>query len=289
VWIALATLALALLIGGGYLVRNLLLWVISSKETASNKPNPLPSVEPTKTEATKPTPTPTPAPTPSPNTVNEITNSVGMKFVLIPAGSFLMGSSDSDTSSGYYDNIPQHRVTFVKPFYIGRYKMTQGQCKTVMKSNPSSYKLGDNYPVNAIDWNVAQSLIRKLNELNDGYAYRLPSEAEWEYACRAGTTGEYAGDVKEMTKRGEIEYWLYPVGETKPNAWGLYDMHGNEEEWCADVWHYNYKGAPTDGSAWTSGGIQAWRVLRGGRSDERQEAKIIDPFGGLRVVAVPKQ
>ena len=113
-------------------------------------------------------------------------------------------------------------------------------------------------------WNDVQEFSKKLQQITRK-AYRLPSEAEWEYACRAGTKGDYAGDLEKMA-------WYYdnsggqthPVGQKEPNAFGLYDMYGNVWEWCEDVWHDNYKDAPVDGTAWTDGGNQNVRVVRGG-------------------------
>jgi formylglycine-generating enzyme required for sulfatase activity len=198
-------------------------------------------------------------PEPSPGTV--VKNSSGMEFAFVPAGSFQMGSDKGSSSEQ-----PVHQVTLARGFYMGRYEVTQAQWQKVMGSNPSSVKeCGENCPVDGVMWNDAQEFIKKLNAANDGYTYRLPSEAEWEYACRAGTTGDYAGDLNSMA-------WYHdnsndkpqPVGKKQPNAWGLYDMHGNAEEWAMDYFHDNYNGAPTDGSAWLDGGEQKYRVVRGG-------------------------
>jgi len=117
-----------------------------------------------------------------------------------------------------------------------------------------------------VSWNEAQDFINKLNDANDGYKYRLPSEAEWEYACRAGTTGDYyAPDVDDIGWYGDNSgKKTHPVGGKQPNAFGLYDMSGNVWEWCRDWYHDNYNAAPSDGSAWLSGGEQKYRVLRGG-------------------------
>jgi len=112
-----------------------------------------------------------------------VQNRYGIEMVLVPAGSFMMGSTN-----GGDDEKPVHQVTIAEPFYMGKYEVTQAQWQAVMGTNPSHFK-GDNSPVESVSWNDAQEFIRKLNETNDGYVYRLPSEAEWEYACRAGTTG----------------------------------------------------------------------------------------------------
>jgi formylglycine-generating enzyme required for sulfatase activity len=119
--------------------------------------------------------------------------------------------------------------------------------------------------VESVSWNDAQKFIERLNHTNDGYIYRLPTEAEWEYACRAGTTGDYAGNLNEMAWYSENSgYKSHAVGGKQPNAWGLADMHGNVWEWCQDWHHDTYHGAPSDGSAWLIGGEQKYRVVRGG-------------------------
>lgn len=188
-----------------------------------------------------------------------VKNSLGMELVLIPSGSFCMGSSNHGS-----DEKPVHEVTIKEGFYIGRYEVTQDLWQQVMGNNRSFFK-GAKLPVEQIAWDEAQSFINKLNERGDGFIYRLPSEAEWEYACRAGTTGDYAGDLNDMAwYLDNSEKGTHPVGLKKPNAFGLYDMHGNVWEWCQDTYHQNYKGAPTDGSAWVGGGEPNSRVLRGG-------------------------
>jgi formylglycine-generating enzyme required for sulfatase activity len=147
---------------------------------------------------------------------------------------------------------------------MGRTEVTQGQWQAVMGNNPSGFK-GQDLPVEQVSWLNAQEFIRKLNQLNDGYVYRLPTEAEWEYACRAGSTGDYAGDLDSMAwydKNSDNQ--THVVGTKQPNAFGLYDMHGNVSEWCEDYYHDRYTGAPSDGSAWLSGGEMKYRVLRGG-------------------------
>ena len=134
-----------------------------------------------------------------------------------------------------------------------------------MGNNPSHFKECGNCPVETVSWDDTQKFIERLNGMNDGYTYRLPTEAEWEYACRAGTTGDYAGNLTEMAWYSENSgNKTHAVGGKQPNAWGLADMHGNVWEWCQDWYHETYYGAPTDGSAWLSGGEQKYRVLRGG-------------------------
>jgi formylglycine-generating enzyme required for sulfatase activity len=189
------------------------------------------------------------------------TNQAGIEFVLIPPGSFMMGSTNGEDNEK-----PVHQVTISQAFYMGKYEVTQGQWQSVMGNNPSLFKdCGGNCPVEQVSWDDAQSFINKLNESNDGFRYRLPTEAEWEYACRAGTTGDYAGTLSEMAWYSENSGGkTHAVGGKQPNAWGLADMHGNVWEWCQDGYHETYYAAPTDGSAWLSGGEQKYRVLRGG-------------------------
>jgi formylglycine-generating enzyme required for sulfatase activity len=164
---------------------------------------------------------------------------------------------------------PVHRVTISYGFYMGKYEVTQAQWQKVMGNNPSYFKnCGDNCPVESVSWDDAREFVKELNQMNDGYTYRLPTEAEWEYACRAGTTEDYAGNRGAM---GWYEknsgYKTHAVGQLPPNAFGLYDMQGNVYEWCEDWYHDSYNGAPTDGSAWLSGGEQKYRVARGGAFD----------------------
>ena len=197
--------------------------------------------------------------TPGPGTV--VKNNSGMEFAYVPAGNFQMGS-DKGTSQ----ERPIHQVTFARGFYMGRYEVTIAQWQSMMGNNPSSVPdCGGDCPVDNVSWNDAQEFINKLNAKNDGYTYRLPSEAEWEYACRAGTTGEFAGDFDAMAwNYANANNTWHPVGKKKPNAWGLYDMHGNVAEWVMDVYHMDYNDAPTDGSAWLSGGVSDRRMNRGG-------------------------
>lgn len=168
-----------------------------------------------------------------------------------------------------------------------------------MGNNPSEDKrCGGNCPVERVSWNDAQAFIYKLNEANDGFQYRLPSEAEWEYACRAGTTGDYyAADVSDIGWYGDKSGKPHTVGGKRPNAFGLYDISGNVWEWCQDWYHSNYEGAPSDGSAWLSESEDRYRVIRGGswggnptdlRSAFRLRATPESPVFafGLRVVAV---
>ncbi|MEK6334113.1 MAG: formylglycine-generating enzyme family protein [Acidobacteriota bacterium] len=223
------------------------------------------------------------------------TNQIGIEFVLIPPGSFLMGSE-----TGRQNEKPMHQVTINYSFYIGKYEVTQGQWQAVMGSNPSYFKgCGANCPVDSVTWNAAQEFIRKLNQTNDGFTYRLPSEAEWEYACRAGTTGDYAGDFKKMAWYSDnSEKRTRPVGQKQPNAWGLFDMNGNIFEWCEDRYHNTHDGAPVDGGPRLDYRDRSdYRVIRGGswfydasylRSAYRTYYDPWDRFGinGFRLVSV---
>ena len=188
------------------------------------------------------------------------------EMVVLPAGSFLMGSPPDPQPDpfsnekpkppiGQPSEKPQHRVQ-IQSFAIGKYEVTQEQWYAVMGANPSSNK-GRTLPVEQVSWDDAQVFIQKLNQ-KTGQQYRLPSEAEWEYAARAGSQAEYSfgDDEKEL---GRYAWYgansgrqTHPVGEKQANRFGLHDMHGNVWEWVQDCWHDNYSGAPTDGSAWTT-------------------------------------
>ncbi|MBW4465469.1 MAG: formylglycine-generating enzyme family protein [Pegethrix bostrychoides GSE-TBD4-15B] len=206
-------------------------------------------------------------------------------MVDIPGGSFEMGSPADEPKRGSRED-PQHSVT-VPPFFMGKYLVTQAQWKAVaampqvnrkLNPDPARFK-GDNLPVERVDWHDAVEFCDRLLQ-HTGRIYRLPSEAEWEYACRAGTItpfhfGEtittelanYNGSVYRQEPKGKSRGRTTPVGSFLPNRFGLYDMHGNVREWCADHWHDNYEGAPIDGSAWIEGGDGSRRVLRGGSWD----------------------
>jgi len=204
----------------------------------------------------------------------DLGNDVTLDMVAIPGGTFTMGSPETEEHRESEEG-PQHPVT-VPAFVIAKYPVTQQQWQTVMGNNPSRFK-GGNRPVEMVSWNEAVEFCQKLSE-KTGREYRLPSEAEWEYACRAGTTtpfyfGEtittdlanYYGDhTYGNGPKGKNRRETTNVGMFPPNAFGLYDMHGNVYEWCADYWHSNYQGAPTDGSVWISGGNSDYRLLRSG-------------------------
>jgi formylglycine-generating enzyme required for sulfatase activity len=207
-----------------------------------------------------------------------ITNSIGMKLALIPAGEFTMGSPDLVSGFDFEDQKPRHRVRITKPFYLGVYEVTQGQYEKVMGKNPSEStghfkKSAPDLPVEMVSWDDAQEFCRKLTDLAQekeaGRCYRLPTEAEWEYACRAGSTTKfcYGDDESRLGDyawyRGNSDGKSHPVGRKKPNAWGLYDMHGNVWEWCSDRYDYEYyANSPTDDPAGPATG--SYRVHRGG-------------------------
>ena len=186
---------------------------------------------------------------------------VKLEMVLIPAGKFMMGSPGAEV--GRKDNETQHEVTLTKPFYMGKYEVTQEQWQAVMGNNPSSVKVAW-LPVNNVSWNDCLDFIKKLNGRRNGF-YRLPTEAEWEYACRAGTTTVYSfGENITPEDANFLDSKLgapVVVGRYKPNAFGLFDLHGNVGEWCED-WYANYPAEPrTDPKG---AGTGRSRVLRGG-------------------------
>ncbi|WP_375341956.1 formylglycine-generating enzyme family protein [Okeania sp. SIO3B5] len=206
--------------------------------------------------------------------IEDLGNGIKLEMVYIPGGSFIMGSPENELHR-YDAESPQHQVT-LKPFYMSKYPITQNQYLAIMGKNPSDFK-GENCPVERVTWHNAKEFCQKLSE-KTGRIYRLPSESQWEYACRAGTTTPfYFGETitSELANyNGNYAYGKAPqskyrqktteVGIFPPNAFGLYDMHGNVWEWCLDIWHINYDGAPTDGSTWESQGSSNKRVLRGG-------------------------
>jgi len=194
---------------------------------------------------------------------------IKLEMVLIPAGKFKMGSPASEKGRQPTEN--QHEVTLTKPYYIGKYEVTQDQWQEVMANNPSKTK-GEKLPVTDISWNDCQEFIKKLNSTTNG-GYRLPTEAEWEYACRAGTTDAYSfgdslkkGDSNCLTKGdpnsgGGAAGNIKLVGSYSPNAFGLHDMHGNVFEWCEDWFGAYPSGLVTDPKGPPTGDP---RVLRGG-------------------------
>jgi formylglycine-generating enzyme required for sulfatase activity len=224
-----------------------------------------------------------------------LADDLDMELALVPAGEFLMGSPSAE---GDLTELPQHVVRIPRPFYIGRFLVTQAQWTAVMGKNTSRHWGDPQLPVDQVSWFDCQEFCERLCQRH-GRVFRLPSEAEWEYACRAGTTTRYAfGDTLSPTQANFTPYAAQfgpppadenafiqamelaaeaaeaaggrsakptPVDSYPPNAWGLYDMHGNVDEWCEDVWHPNYEGAPAGGSAWLDGeDREPFRVVRGG-------------------------
>ncbi len=234
----------------------------------------------------------------------DLGNNVTLEMVSIPGGKFLMGTEEEEIErlvkkfdwEGYRREKPQYEVR-VKSFFMGKYPVTQAQWQAVMGNNPAEFQDSPQNPVEQISLNDAIEFCQRLSQ-KTGRKYRLPSEAEWEYACRAVVshqssviseeltveewneqyhqpfhfgetiTGELANYAANYTyaeeAAGEYRQKTTPVGSFPPNGFGLYDMHGNVWEWCADNWHDNYEGAPTDGSAWTTGGNKDYSPLRGG-------------------------
>ncbi|NOU01059.1 MAG: formylglycine-generating enzyme family protein [Gallionella sp.] len=217
------------------------------------------------------------------------------EMVILPLGSVEMGMNGVSKNEK-----PAHTVTIVQPFAIGKTEITQGQWRAIMGNNPSSFSIcGDNCPVEQVSWSDAQEYIRLLNQ-KTGRQYRLPSEAEWEYACRAGENHQFCGG-DNMDKvgwhSGNKTNPTHPVAGKQANAFGLFDMSGNVSEWVEDSYHDSYTAAPTDGSVWQGDGVQ--RVLRGGSWNfppqlTRAAIRFADKPGnhvnsnGFRVAITPK-
>ena len=230
---------------------------------------------------------------PKENIAIDLGGGVTMEFVLIRPGVFVMGQGDKG------DDRPAHEVNISKPFYLGKYEVTQAQWEKLMGANPSHFK-GAKNPVETVSWNDCQYLVAQLKEKVPGRTFRLPTEAEWEYACRAGTTTEYGfGDTEASL--GDYAWYTgnsgsttHAVGEKKPNARGLFDMHGNVCEWCAETNIVfvapDYPGAPSSvligvvrGGSWLQNAAScrsANRLTRG--------PMLRDNFMGLRLVVVPR-
>ncbi len=272
-------------------------------------------------KTTKPKPTPTPTTTSKlPREFSiDLPGGVKMEFVPIPAGEFMMGSSKAEFETALKEaktkhsglalgliqaEVPQHDVKITRPFYLGKYEVTQQQWQAIMADNPSEFKEPDN-PVERVNWNDCQEFLAKLNKkcATAGMRFTLPTEAQWEYACRAGTTTRY-GFGDDEAKLGDYAWFsdnsekkTHPVGQKIPNAWGLHDMHGNVWEWCADwFWEDYYKRSPTNDPTGPSGSICAFRGgFRGGsrcdstvgcRSAQRYISQPVSRYGnvGFRVL-----
>ncbi|HEX4947266.1 MAG TPA: SUMF1/EgtB/PvdO family nonheme iron enzyme [Blastocatellia bacterium] len=225
----------------------------------------------------------------------DLGNGTTLEMVEIPGGTFLMGSTSSAVQEAFedgkrYDKFmkykafmgekPQHQVR-INGFAMSRYEVTQAQWRAIMGNNPAHNTSDMNLPVEQVNWAEAQEFCRKLSERTERH-YRLPTEAEWEYAARAGTTtafafgksisvqiANYDGNYPyQRAAKGHFRFKTVLVGSLGvANRWGLFDMHGNVWEWCEDVWHESYEEAPSDGSSWTNGGDPNQRVIRGGAWD----------------------
>lgn len=245
----------------------------------------------------------------------DLNDGISLEMSAIPGGKFLMGANYHENGCSW--EKPQHEVT-IQPFFMGKYPITQAQWREIasrtdlgmrdLKTDPSKFR-GDNRPVEQVSWYDAVEFCARLSKLT-GREYLLPSEAQWEYACRAGTsTAFYFGETitsklanynAQYTyadeQSGQYRRETTPVGQFPPNAFGLYDMHGNVSEWCADIWHDNYSYAPSDGSVWLRSDY-ARRVTRGSslrsnpykcRSADRDCVLpyAIEPDMGFRVVCI---
>ncbi len=244
---------------------------------------------------------PLPETTPvKPGTVRK--NSIGMELVWVPPGDFMMGSTEAEVRAALLDcrrhrsyscgdqwganETPRRKITFAEGFWIGRFEVTQGEWQSVMGDNPSYFRdCGARCPVESISWEDVRSFLTRLNAQDKQFEYQLPSEAEWEYAARAGTTTTFAfGNELDPAKANfqgtqDLDFSTTPwktlpvvgktvaVGSFAPNAWGLCDMHGNVWEWVRDIYNPGYAGLPTDGKPNLTAGDPAYRVVRGGAWD----------------------
>ena len=206
----------------------------------------------------------------------KFTNQYRMEFALIPEGKFMMGSA-----AGADNEKPAHEVTIAQPFYIGRYEVTQWQWRAVMRTTVDEQRRkindaktlvaspmageSDDRATYYVSWQEAHGFVEQLNTLKDGHTYRLPSEAEWEYVCRAGATEDRPADVNLIAwYKNNSNNYVQPVGMRRPNAFQIYDLIGNVWEWCEDAFHLKYDGAPADGSPWMTNDELHQRVKRGG-------------------------
>ncbi len=257
--------------------------IAAIKENSPPIPTPTPPPTPTPTPTPPPTPVPTPTPTPKPMPIvsadgRQMKNLVGIEFVRVSRGEFMMGSNKVENEK------PAHKVVITNGFWLGRYEISIGEWKAVMGDIPPDMKRidakfseSDRQPVIYVSWDDAQEFITKLNAANDGFLYRLPTEAEWEYAARAGTTTEFAfgNDLSSIqanfdgrfpfgnAAKGTFLEKTATVGSYQTNAWGLYDMHGNVLEWCQDWYDAGYYAkSPTNDPTGSVSGTM--RIVRGG-------------------------
>jgi formylglycine-generating enzyme required for sulfatase activity len=233
-----------------------------------------------------------------------------MEFVLVPFGEFRMGSEKTEEGRSAVER-PKHVVRIPAPFYLGKYEVTQAQWKAILGSNPSRFR-GDDRPVDSVSWADSRKFLETLNQRlaesgrGAGTELRMPSESEWEAACRAGSQTRFSGgDGLDALERagwfsGNAGGGTHPVGRKAPNAWGFHDMHGNVREPCLDFWHGTYRNAPADGSPWLRRSGSSKRVFRGGsfrddadacRAASRFPAGPMqsDPRQGLRVCFGPRR
>jgi len=246
----------------------------------------------------------TTTPAPSATRARHVIADLGLELIWVEPGTFVMGSPADEPERNKAEN-PQRMVTLTTGYWLGRTEVTQGQYEKVMGVNPSTFKAAEEQaPVDRVSWLDAMAFCRQLTErervagrLSDGYHFTLPTEAQWEYACRAGTTGAYAGEPNAMTWfEGNSGGTTHPVGQREPNAWGFYDMSGNVLEWCND-WYGDYaKGAHVDPSGPERGYFRiarggSWRTdLRVGRSAARAGGSPgrLDYTLGFRLALVAK-
>lgn len=215
-----------------------------------------------------------------------LTNSIGMEFMKVPAGEFLMGSKDGDA-----DEIPQRRERISEPFYAGRYEVTQQQWFRVMGTKPwearERVQIGNDRPAVYLNWLEAQEFVNRLNKLEGCHCYRLPTEAQWEYAARAGTSTEYShgNDSRSLDRyawysNNTANQSAHSVGKKQPNPWGLYDIHGNVWEWVAD-WDKADLGPRIRGGSWGSPASSLRSANRSAAQVGRQASHI-----GFRVIRI---
>lgn len=225
-------------------------------------------------------------------------NELGIRFVWIPPGEFMMGSPENEEGK---DDETRHHVILKKAFWLGKYEVTQGQWQEIMGTNPSRFDAcGKDCPVDQVSWEDVQNFIQKLNQRDPVNSYRLPTEAEWEYAARAGSDMAYCFGNDEGTL-AEYAWYVdnsgmqtHPVGQKRPNRWGLYDMHGNEWEWIAD-WYGEYLHGSVTNPVGPSTG--SYRVMRGGgwravskacRSANRHGNLPSARYPGFRLLRTPR-